>query len=302
MPIHAPFLKYFREVARSGSVRTAAKRLYVSSSAVNRQILKIEAELGVDLFTRTPSGMTLTAAGSVLFDHVERTLSDLERCVAEIATLSGRSEAPITVSGQESIIAEFLPPVLRELHAALPQVCTAFKAAGGHELNRMLQERAADIAIEFDVKREPNIEIVATRELPVGAIVGPDHPIAGREKISLAECAGFPLILPDRSWPVREMIDDELVRLGLEPHIITSSNSVEFLRCMIDQHAGIGFQTAVGIEAQLNRHELVHVPLCDPEPVVQQLSVCVSTGLRRTPAIEQLLSLLETRLNTYLAR
>jgi len=152
MPIHAPVLKYFREVVASGSVRTAARRLHISTSAVNRQILKIEDELGVSLFERKPGGMVLTTAGHVLAGHVERTLVDAERCHAEIAALGQVPDRPLTIAGQESVIAEFLPPVLVELHAALPGMGSAFVAAGGDQLNWLLLDGTADVAIAFDVE------------------------------------------------------------------------------------------------------------------------------------------------------
>src|SRR5437867_2688894 len=57
--MHASVLKYFLEVARSGSIRKAAQRLFVASSAVNRQILQLEEELGAELFDRLPTGMRL---------------------------------------------------------------------------------------------------------------------------------------------------------------------------------------------------------------------------------------------------
>ena len=59
--------------------------------------------------------------GEIFAGHVDRTLSGAKWCTAEIAELSG----------QESIIAGFLPPALVPLHAACPGICTAFKAAGG---------------------------------------------------------------------------------------------------------------------------------------------------------------------------
>ena len=88
MPIHSAFLKYFDEVTKCGSIRQAARNLYVASSAVNRCILKIEAELGVKLLKRSHSGVRLTAAGEQLAQHVDRTLADAQRTLAGIRTLN----------------------------------------------------------------------------------------------------------------------------------------------------------------------------------------------------------------------
>ncbi|MEJ0071623.1 MAG: LysR family transcriptional regulator [Pseudomonadota bacterium] len=61
--IHASAIRYFDAVRRAGSIRAAARQLNVASSAVNRQILNLEAEIGTTLFSRLSAGLKLTAAG-----------------------------------------------------------------------------------------------------------------------------------------------------------------------------------------------------------------------------------------------
>src|SRR5260370_1159461 len=61
--MHAAVLRYFDQVARLGSIRRAAESLNVASSAVNRQIIKLEEETGTALFERLRTGVRLTAAG-----------------------------------------------------------------------------------------------------------------------------------------------------------------------------------------------------------------------------------------------
>lgn len=67
--LHSRKLLYIDEIARCGSIRKAAARLNVASSAVNRQILALEDELGVPLFERLPRGLRLTAAGELCVEH-----------------------------------------------------------------------------------------------------------------------------------------------------------------------------------------------------------------------------------------
>jgi DNA-binding transcriptional LysR family regulator len=299
MPIHSPFLKYFLEVAQCGSVRMAASRLFISSSAVNRQILKIEAELGTRLFDRTSTGMQLTSAGKLLLEHVERTLADADRTLSAIVDLDATGDKPITIAGQESVIGEFLSPVLLQFHVKCPQSCSAFKAAGGNELNQLLLNAEADIAVAFDSQIEADIEQISERELAVGAIVSPMHPLAGKSRVSLNECAEFPFILPDASWPLRRSLDRMIDEMALKPTILSTSNSVEFLRCMVDQQLGVGFQTSMGIEGKLRTGELSLVPLFDPEPIRQKLIVCVSRTVQRSAPFEQMLELLKERLTSY---
>ena len=299
MPIHAPFLKYFLEVARCGSARLAASHLFISSSAVNRQILKIEAELGTRLFDRTSTGMQLTSAGKLLLEHVERTLADADRTLAAIVDLDTISNRPITIAAQESVIGEFLSPVLLQFHIECPHSCSAFKAAGGNELNQLLLNAEADIAIAFDNQVEADIEQISETELTVGAIVDPTHPLAGKSRVTLDECAQFPFILPDASWPLRRLLDRIIGDMTVVPTVLSTSNSVEFLRCMVDQQLGVGFQTSMGIEDKLKTGELALVPLFEPESIRQKLIVCVSRTVQRSAPFEQMLELLQARLNSY---
>jgi len=87
--IHAAALNYFDAVRRAGSIRAAARRLNVASSAVNRQILSLEAEVGTQLFHRLPGGLKLTAAGEILAHHVITVLRDAERAESELDALHG---------------------------------------------------------------------------------------------------------------------------------------------------------------------------------------------------------------------
>src|SRR6202008_933789 len=77
--MHAAVLRYFDHVARHGSIRKAADALSVASSAVNRQILRLEDEMGVALFERGRSGVRPTAAGELLLRHVRETQNEYQR-------------------------------------------------------------------------------------------------------------------------------------------------------------------------------------------------------------------------------
>jgi DNA-binding transcriptional LysR family regulator len=72
--LHARILTYLDEVARLGSIRKAAARLNVASSAINRQILALENEIGTPIFECMPRRLRLTATGELLIAHVRETL------------------------------------------------------------------------------------------------------------------------------------------------------------------------------------------------------------------------------------
>lgn len=77
--LHSRRLLYINEIARCGSIRKATARLNVASSAVNRQVLALEEEIGAPLFERLPRGLRLTAAGELCIEHIRDVLKNYER-------------------------------------------------------------------------------------------------------------------------------------------------------------------------------------------------------------------------------
>ena len=109
--MHANVLKYFVEVARCGSIRKAAQNLYVASSAVNRQILKLESEMGTELFDRLPNGIRLNAAGERVLQHIRGTLNDFHLMRSELDELKGdrKGAYSIRINDQWRICFEWPP-------------------------------------------------------------------------------------------------------------------------------------------------------------------------------------------------
>jgi len=89
MPAFSRFLRYFVAVGRLGSIRKAADELHVSASAIDRQILNVEANLGVPLFERLPSGLRLTAAGEIMMASGMRWQKNMIDVRAQIEDLRG---------------------------------------------------------------------------------------------------------------------------------------------------------------------------------------------------------------------
>lgn len=301
MPIHSSFLKYFDEVCKSGSIRKAAANLHVASSAVNRQILKIEDELGVSLFDRSHKGIKLTEEGRLLSEHISRTLSDADRTLREIGNSQVKSTHNLTLVGQESVISRFLPPVLMDLYAEFPNASTSFMARSGRELRQLLLNGIADIALMFDACDEPGVKLIDQINLPVGAVMDASHPLANQAQLTVGECNAYELILPDDSWPLWDVLSRELDNASIDLEAVITSNSIEFLRSMLAEKKVIGFQTIIGLEAAVTESNLVHIPLLDVnnEHITQTFSIGISENHAASDIFDKTLSLLQKRIRSY---
>jgi DNA-binding transcriptional LysR family regulator len=119
--LHNRLLTYIDEVARLGSIRAASRKLNVASSAINRQIIALETDLGTQIFERLPRRLRLTTAGEILVAHVRETLRGHERMTERINDMTGLRWGRITVATIGTIAAEVLPGVVTSFRARYPR-------------------------------------------------------------------------------------------------------------------------------------------------------------------------------------
>jgi len=183
--MHAAVLRYFDHVARHGSIRKAADALSVASSAVNRQILRLEDEMGVALFERGRGGVRPTAAGELLLRHVRETQNEYQRVCAEIASLSGAISGNVRIIALESILARFLPDIVAEVTARHPKVNFTVLTVDPGKIAGELRSGDNDFGVVFIDHRLRGVEIVAEFQTAIGALMRPDHPLAGSRGLTL---------------------------------------------------------------------------------------------------------------------
>ncbi len=126
------------------------------------------------------------------------------------------------------------------------------------------------------------------------------HPLAGKKAITIDQCADYPLILPDDSWPLRDKLDKLLAQNTFRPNIVTSSNSVAFIRRMLASELCVGFQTVVGIERQVNEGAFVTIPLkMGNENITQNYALCQHKKNKPSEPLKVLIKLLQARFKEY---
>ncbi|HYM31163.1 MAG TPA: LysR family transcriptional regulator [Candidatus Cybelea sp.] len=297
--MHASVLRYVDHVARFGSIRRAAEALNVASSAVNRQILRLEAEMGVPLFERQRNGVRPTAAGEALLRHVRETQTDFQRVKAEIASLGGVISGEVRIVSLESLLVRFLPLVVQEVRAKHPEVTFTVLNVDPSEIGEALRSGETDFGLLFADMRQRDVEVLAEIRTAVGALMRPDHPLARRSRLTLTECADYPVVMLHDRWLLDAIMTTEFATSGarLSPGIV--SNSIEFMRHIIAAGLGIGFFTPIGFIEEIRRGELVHVPLAEPGLSDSRIGILAQKSKRLSPPARLVIGHIRDRLNEF---
>lgn len=254
---------YLDAVAHHGSIRKAAEALHVASSALNRRILDLEADVGSPLFERLPRGVRATAAGELFLAYVRRSLKELRLVEAQIDGLRGLVRGRVHVAVAESVTGRMLPDAIAEYHQRHPGVGFSVTVGGPRELATALARDKVDLVLTHESTDDREMVTLAEAVQPLCVLVAPEHPLATRTSLRLRECVAYPLAMPDETLAARTLIDSALGRTSIRFEPALLSNSIETTKMFARTSGGICFSFKIGKKPDVSG--MVAIPLSDPE-------------------------------------
>ena len=259
--MHAAVLRYFDAVARHGSIRKASEHLHIASSAVNRQILKLEQELGAPLFERLPGGLRLTDAGLLVLRHARSTLIDFDRICGEISTLQGVFRGNVRIALLDSLLVHFLPGVVEAVHESHPAIRFQIEARGPGEIVDLVADGDADIGLSFNLEQRRNVVQSHDIPVPIMAIVASGHPLARKPSVTFADCSAYPFIFQQDNRPLHQLTQAQMIAERITNTPFLTSNSQPFNKQLIIKGLGVGFYTKIGFLREIADGSVVAIPL-----------------------------------------
>nr|WP_282572086.1 LysR family transcriptional regulator [Roseomonas acroporae] len=254
-------MAYFDAVRRAGGIREAARRLNVASSAVNRQILALEAEVQAPLFERLPDGLKLTAAGEILAHHVIGVLRDAERVRSALDALKGLEAGHVELATLEGLCHHLVPAAIAAMSARYPRVSIGVAILGTEAIPAAVAAGEADLGLAFEVGPRPELRRIAAARFRLGAVAPAASPLAALPHTSLSEIRHHPLILPKGNFANRQQLHPMLVQAGLADRGRYEAGSIDLMKQLVLRGLGVGLMTRIGIEQELAAGLLAHVPL-----------------------------------------
>jgi DNA-binding transcriptional LysR family regulator len=184
-------LRYFVEIADSGSFSAAAERLFVAQSALSRQIKALEHQLQTPLFERTARQPKLTAAGEAFYPRARNLLSELQKA-SEVATQIGSGQVG-TLRLSHSSTVPMSGVLLRGISTWLER-CPGVSVDIAKMSSEAQLEEIADGRLDVGLLRLPvlrqreGVRVQPLYSEPLMLAVPPNHALAGRDApIELAQ-------------------------------------------------------------------------------------------------------------------
>jgi len=284
------FVRYFEEAARRGSMRRAGEALHVSASSIDRQILRIEEELGVPLFERQPQGLKLTAAGELVLHKARSWQNELQALVSQIEDLKGLRRGHVSLAIVEGAAYEFASRVNVAFQRRYPGVSFDLQILGSAQVLKAVQEGRVDFGLTMNPPALPGLRMVATAVFRLGIVLPPGHALLNKPALRLADCQDHPMVMADASLGLRAVIDRLLAKSSATPRVVATSNSIMALKDLVVQGLGIGLMTEMDARKEIDAGLLCFAPLHDTAIQNSVLSACVATERQLSLAASGLLA------------
>ncbi|MFD9325378.1 LysR family transcriptional regulator [Streptomyces sp. NPDC060065] len=184
-------LRYFVAVAEELHFGRAAARLHMSQPPLSRAIKQLETDVGATLLHRSAAGVTLTPPGAALLDEARTLLEQAEQARVRVAAAAGASAITVGILGDSTDPgATRLAAAYRRRH---PGVEVRIRDTDLTDPTCGLRAGLVDVALTRVPFDETGLTVHELRADPVGAVLRADDPLAGRDRLKLADLA-------DRRW------------------------------------------------------------------------------------------------------
>ena len=247
----------FEAVARTGSVAGAADEIGLSPSAASMSLKDLETHLGVQLFARSGRRMLLTDRGRPILEMARGILVQ----VADLESLS----LPEEVRGRLRIgaavpVGDYVLPGLCAAFMRLhPGVRVEMRIMPSHEVMEGVRNMALDVGFVGAPVNSSYLEAEPWLRDRLVVCAAPDHPLAGRKAVPLAD-------LGDQPWALEKTLSSERISFTVETlksmnslNIMFEGESVEAIKRIVRDGAVLACLSSLTVADELARGELVEL-------------------------------------------
>jgi DNA-binding transcriptional LysR family regulator len=245
-------LQTFVEVARHASFSEAAENLYLTQPAVSKRVAQLESELGTRLFDRIGRRVSLTAAGAALLPRARHLISEARELKRLVDDLAGEVRGRLVMGTSHHVGLHRLPPALKRFTAAYPEVELDIRFMDSEQACRAVETGDLELAIvTLPPDRPPQLELAEIWHDPLAFMVGPEHALAGRPRVSLAELSAHPAVLPGTTTYTRDILERAIHEAGATLRVNMATNYLETLHMLVATGLGWSLLPATLLDAQV---------------------------------------------------
>ena len=294
--------RYFYQSAIDSSIRKASQNLNINSSAIVRQIQKLEDRLQTKLFIRNARGLDLTDEGALLYKHLKAQNEINNNFLSDLKQNKTGTTGEINISTGETFAVQFLSPIISKFRKKYPDVKIKISSRQPETIIDNLITNKTDFGITFSKNLPSTLKILFNCKFPMGILCSPNHILANKTEIFLEDCLKFPLLFHPGTVTFWNSIQREVGEklYSINPNLI--SNSFSFIKnFLIEDDNYLTFFTSVGSVKEIESKKLIFKTIKHKLFIDNQVGVIISKKNKLKKYTEEFIDLVKNEFQNSIA-
>jgi DNA-binding transcriptional LysR family regulator len=234
-------LEAFRHVILTGTAKEAARRMFVTQSAISRLIKALEEDLEFPLFNRLKGRLQPTKAGLLFYEAIKKSFLGLEHLDQTAARIRRSEPRELNIACNPALSATLLPMAIEAYRVHYPEIMINVDTVAITDHPERLTQMRVDLAVTFAFPPISGIEVEPLLDTEFYFAMPISHPLASKDVISPKDLVGITLLKTLPSGPLTwEEGEQILEKAGIEPRYIMSYHTSHTGYAMIAQNLCVG--------------------------------------------------------------
>jgi len=231
MDVSFELYKIFYMVTKAGSFTAAAKELFITQSAVSQSIKILEQNLGIPLFIRGPRSIKLTAAGELLYRHVEQAYSLFKAAEGKLLEMRSLSFGEVKIGVSDTILRYFVTPSIQKFIRDYPGIKIRIINRTSPGILDSLKKGSVDLGIVTLPIKDKEIETDGFIEVEDVFVASSRFSYLQNRPLEIKELASLPLLLLQKESSTRRNLDEFFAAKGYN---ITPEIELESIELLVE--------------------------------------------------------------------
>lgn len=294
-------LEYFAAVAETLNFTKAAKKCYISQTAISLQIKALEEAVGVPLFYRDKHHVELTTAGKVYLNEVRAILERSHEAIKLAQTAAEGINGSIAIGFIRGYEQSLFSETLRSFHSAYPNISIELIRDNMSSLYRKLEKGECDIVFNLFpyANSFSGFAYHFMKAFPMMAILYPGHRLSARKTLLFSDLLAEEfIVMQPKGTAVDETEEAALCydRGGFLPNIIHREREVQTILLMVSAGMGVAVLPEYTVRYYRETKNLRIIPLYTANNTPETLDFGAAWRENNTnPAVTQMLDWLRVK-------
>ncbi|HEX9877557.1 MAG TPA: LysR substrate-binding domain-containing protein [Gammaproteobacteria bacterium] len=245
-------LRYLIAIVDCGlNITSAAERLFTSQPGISKQLKQLEAELGMQLFTRKGKSLAaVTPAGTEVLERARRVLREVENITNLSRELTGEQAGTLSIATTHTQARYVLPDVIAAFTERYPKVDLELHQGTSEQIAELVAAHRVDFAIASgSLKLFSNLTVLPIYHWHRIALVPKNHPLAtDNSPLTLKTLAAYPLVTYVFSLTGESSFKQAFQAQGLDPRVAFTARDADIIKTYVRMGMGVGIIASMAYE------------------------------------------------------